>query len=399
MGSQSYTTPGTYTFTPAYDLHLTSECYGAGGGGGGGAPSNGASGGEGGGYGKDLLRVVPAGTVVTIVVGAGGTPGANMISNGGKGGDSYISISGTVVSKGVGGNGGLQSGNSPSASSGNVGSPTHRGGISANSASTGTGSGGGSRPIATQDGNNSVGVAGALAPDYSSSGGNGGYPGSGYPGIWGGGGGGDGYASGGGGYGGDGFITLTWTDPTQIIMIQHISDRILKAMNRPYGQKTLRDLIKKIHSTVPEAALRTTLMVGFPGERDEDFQELLQFVAETAFDHLGVFRYSPEEGTLAAGYPDQVPEEIGQRRMELLMSRQKEISLKKNQRRIGSVEPLLVGGISPESELLIQGRTRFQAPDVDGVVFIADGEPKIGEMVKVKITEAHAYDLVGVVFE
>ncbi|MGA3084197.1 MAG: 30S ribosomal protein S12 methylthiotransferase RimO [Thermodesulfobacteriota bacterium] len=178
--------------------------------------------------------------------------------------------------------------------------------------------------------------------------------------------------------------------------IQHISDHILKAMNRPYGQKTLRGLIKKIHSKVPEAALRTTLMVGFPGERDEDFQELLQFVAETAFDHLGVFKYSPEEGTPAAGYSDQVPEEIGQRRMELLMSRQKEISLKKNQSRISSVEPVLISGISPESDLLIEGRTRFQAPEVDGVVFITDGAPQTGEMVKVKITEAHAYDLVGV---
>jgi len=181
--------------------------------------------------------------------------------------------------------------------------------------------------------------------------------------------------------------------------IQHVSDRILKAMNRPYGQKALRDLIQKIRSTVPGAALRTTLMVGFPGERDEDFQELLQFVAETNFDHLGVFRYSPEEGTPAAGYPKQVPQDISTQRMDLLMARQEKISLKKNQSRVGSIEPVLVSGVSPESELLIQGRTRFQAPDVDGVVFIADGEPKTGEIVKVKITEAHAYDLVGLAVE
>ena len=183
------------------------------------------------------------------------------------------------------------------------------------------------------------------------------------------------------------------------IPIQHASDRILKAMNRPYGQKALRDWIQKIRHTVPQAALRTTLMVGFPGERDEDFQELLQFVAETAFDHLGVFRYSPEEGTPAAGYPDQVAEEISNIRINLLMERQEKISLKKNQSRVGSIEPVLISGVSPESELLIQGRTRFQAPDVDGVVFITDGEPKTGEIVKVKITEAHAYDLVGVVIE
>jgi ribosomal protein S12 methylthiotransferase len=140
-------------------------------------------------------------------------------------------------------------------------------------------------------------------------------------------------------------------------------------------------------------------MVGFPGERDEDFQELLRFVSEVEFDHLGVFRYSSEEGTPAAGYPKQVPQEISNWRMDLLMARQEKISLKKNQSRVGSIEPVLVSGVSLESDLLIEGRTRFQAPEVDGVVFITDGEPKTGEMVKVKITEAHAYDLLGVVFE
>jgi len=183
------------------------------------------------------------------------------------------------------------------------------------------------------------------------------------------------------------------------IPIQHVSDRILKAMNRHYGQKDLMALFKNIHDTIPQAALRTTLMVGFPGETEEDFQELLHFVSEVEFDHLGVFKYSLEEGTPAACYSDQVPGEIGQARMDLIMATQKEISLKKNQRRIGSVEPVLVIGVSPESDLLIQGRTRFQAPDVDGVVYITDGEPKIGDIVKVKITEAHPYDLVGVAVE
>ena len=150
---------------------------------------------------------------------------------------------------------------------------------------------------------------------------------------------------------------------------------------------------------MPQAALRTTLMVGFPGEKDKEFEELMRFVSEVEFDHLGVFRYSPEEGTPASGFPDQVPEEISHRRMDLLMARQKEISLKKNQSRIGFLEPVLITGLSPESELLIQGRTRFQAPEVDGVVFITDGEPRIGEIVKVKITEAHPYDLVGVAVE
>jgi ribosomal protein S12 methylthiotransferase len=181
------------------------------------------------------------------------------------------------------------------------------------------------------------------------------------------------------------------------IPIQHISDRILKAMNRPYGQKVLMDLFQKIRRTLPQAALRTTVMVGFPGETEEDFQELVDFVSGTGFDHLGAFQYSREEGTPAAGYADQVPEEIGKARLDLLMETQKKISLKKNENRIGSLEPVLVSGISPESELLIQGRTRFQAPEVDGVVYITDGEPKIGEIVQVRIMETHPYDLVGIV--
>jgi ribosomal protein S12 methylthiotransferase len=180
------------------------------------------------------------------------------------------------------------------------------------------------------------------------------------------------------------------------IPIQHVSDPVLKSMNRPYGQKMLRDLINRIRDTLPQAALRTTIMVGFPGERDQDFQELIEFISDIEFDHLGVFRYSLEEGTPAAGYPDQVPEKIGHTRIDLLMERQEKISFRKNRSRIGSVEPVLVSGTSPESELLIQGRTRFQAPEVDGVVFITDGEPQIGEIVKVKITDAHPYDLVGV---
>jgi ribosomal protein S12 methylthiotransferase len=183
------------------------------------------------------------------------------------------------------------------------------------------------------------------------------------------------------------------------IPIQHVSDRIMKAMNRPYGQKRLLDLIQNIRKIVPQAALRTTLMVGFPGETDNDFQKLLQFVSEVKFDHLGLFRYSPEEGTPAAGYSDQVPKEISQHRMDILMEIQEKISLRKNQSRIGSLEPVLVTGLSPESELLIQGRTRFQAPEVDGVVFITDGEPRVGEIVRVKITEAHVYDLVGAMVE
>ncbi len=180
------------------------------------------------------------------------------------------------------------------------------------------------------------------------------------------------------------------------IPIQHVSERILKAMNRSYRKKALNDLIRTIREQIPQAALRTTLMVGFPGERDEDFEELVQFVSKVEFDHLGVFRYSPEEGTPAASFSDQVPDEGSHHRMDLLMEIQGKISLKKNQSRVGSVEPVLVTGLSPESELLIQGRTRFQAPDVDGVVYITEGDFQVGKIINVEITEAHPYDLVGV---
>jgi ribosomal protein S12 methylthiotransferase len=181
------------------------------------------------------------------------------------------------------------------------------------------------------------------------------------------------------------------------IPIQHVSDRILKAMNRPYRQKDLGLLMETIRRALPSVALRTTVMVGFPGEGEEDFKTLLRFIAETEFDHLGVFSYSPEEGTPAAGYADAVNPAVSQARMDQIMALQKEITWKKNQGRIGSMEPVLVTGVSPESDFLIQGRTRFQAPEVDGVIYLTDGRPKIGEIVRVKITEGHPYDLVGVV--
>jgi len=183
------------------------------------------------------------------------------------------------------------------------------------------------------------------------------------------------------------------------IPVQHISDTVLKRMNRPYRGKKLRGLISRIRRLLPQAALRTTVMVGFPGEGEREFQELLNFITEVEFDHLGVFPFSPEEGTPAAQYADHVPLEISQKRVDLLMERQKEISFKKNQARIGTLEPVLVTGLSPESDLLIQGRTCFQAPEVDGVVYIVEGEPRFGEIQPVKITEAHPYDLVGEICE
>ena len=179
------------------------------------------------------------------------------------------------------------------------------------------------------------------------------------------------------------------------IPIQHASDRILKAMNRPYRQRNLRALFRRIRRTWPRVALRTTVMVGFPGEEEGDFQELLHFIEEFAFDHLGVFRYSPEDGTPAALLPGKIAKKTIKKRYDLLLARQKEISWAHTREFVGRVEPVLITGPSAESEWLLEGRTRFQAPEVDGVVYITDGRPVIGEINAVKIIEAHPYDLVG----
>ena len=179
------------------------------------------------------------------------------------------------------------------------------------------------------------------------------------------------------------------------IPIQHASDRILKAMNRPYRQRDLRALFRRIRRAWPRVALRTTVMVGFPGEEEGDFQELLNFIEEIAFDHLGVFRYSPEEGTPAALLPGKIAKKTIKKRYDLLLARQKEISWAHNRELVGRVEPVLITGPSSESEWLLEGRTRFQAPEVDGVIYITDGRPVIGEINLVKVTEAHPYDLVG----
>jgi ribosomal protein S12 methylthiotransferase len=183
------------------------------------------------------------------------------------------------------------------------------------------------------------------------------------------------------------------------IPIQHVSGKVLKAMNRPYRKADLLKLVRRIRRTWPRSALRTTVMVGFPGEGDGEFQELLDFVREVEFEHLGVFRYSPEEGTPAAVFPGRADQRTSQKRYGRLMRLQKKISLKKNQGFVGRVEPVLVTGPSAESEWLLEGRTRFQAPEVDGVVYITDGKPVVGEINPVRITKVNVYDLVGEVLD
>jgi ribosomal protein S12 methylthiotransferase len=179
------------------------------------------------------------------------------------------------------------------------------------------------------------------------------------------------------------------------IPLQHVEDKILQAMNRPYGRKQIETLLTRIRRILPRAAIRTTLMVGFPGETLQDIDRMEEFLQEQQLDHVGIFAYSNEEGCAAFHLPEQCSEREKEERRERLLGVQAKISLAKNQTRIGTVEDVLVEGVSGETELLLEGRGWFQAPEIDGCIYIAAGTCNQGEIVPVRITEAHPYDLVG----
>jgi ribosomal protein S12 methylthiotransferase len=179
------------------------------------------------------------------------------------------------------------------------------------------------------------------------------------------------------------------------IPLQHISNRILKAMNRPYDRQSVEELLASIKERLPEAAIRTTFMVGFPGETNEDVDALAEFMVAQRLNHVGIFTYSNEDGCEAAKLPDQCAEEVKEARKERLMMIQAEISLAVNSRLIGTIQPVLVEGLSRESDLLLEGRSRYQAPEIDGCIYITAGNSTPGSIVEVKITEAHHYDLIG----
>ena len=183
------------------------------------------------------------------------------------------------------------------------------------------------------------------------------------------------------------------------IPLQHVSDSVLKGMNRPYGRQQIEALLARIRSTLPQAAIRTTFMVGFPGETEEDVQQLAEFMQAQQLAHVGIFGYSNEEGCAAYTLPGQCTEEEKSERRQRLMELQSGISLAKNQAMIGRVEKVLVEGWSRETDLLLEGRTRFQAPEIDGCVYINAGVGNPGDIVDVRITEAHPYDLVGEIVE
>ena len=179
------------------------------------------------------------------------------------------------------------------------------------------------------------------------------------------------------------------------IPLQHASDPILKAMKRPGTGASNLALVNRIREAVPRVAVRSSFIVGFPGESPEDYEALLRFCAEAALDHLGVFTYSNEEGTLAHVPEEAIAEEEKALRRDKLMRQQSRISLERNRARVGSTLKVLVEGPSEETDLLLQGRGEHQAPGIDGVVLINEGSALPGSFAEVEILEAHPYDLVG----
>lgn len=177
--------------------------------------------------------------------------------------------------------------------------------------------------------------------------------------------------------------------------IQHSSDNILKRMGRRTTRQELVDVITKLRNNIPDIALRTTLITGFPGETEEDIDDLLDFVDTMEFDRLGVFTYSPEEGTPAASMTDQIPENIKEERRNRIMELQQEVSLDKSADMVGRVIPVMVEGKITDDDAYV-GRSYKDAPNVDGYVFInTNAQLMSGQIINVSITGSMEYDLIG----
>ena len=174
--------------------------------------------------------------------------------------------------------------------------------------------------------------------------------------------------------------------------LQHISDSLLNKMGRRTTSTRIKRQIAGMRAIIPGLFIRTTFIVGFPGETEENFSELIQFVKEVTFEHLGAFKYSDEEGTRAFKLKDKVEPKVIEERYHELMSTQSLIASKLNQSLIGTSQTVLVEGVDPESGLLT-GRTPFQAPDIDGIVFITKGEVPAGVMAEATVADADTYDL------
>ncbi len=181
--------------------------------------------------------------------------------------------------------------------------------------------------------------------------------------------------------------------------LQHIDDTILKQMNRRLGETDTRALLARMRKQIPDLTLRTSFIVGFPGETREQFDKLQKFVEEGHFERVGVFRYSREEGTPAAEFPGQIPAQSKKSRLNRLMKAQARVSFAKNRALVGKVEQVLVEGYSEETDLLLKGRSARQAPDIDGHYLITSGFANVGDFIQLKITDSSEYDLIGEMLE
>lgn len=179
------------------------------------------------------------------------------------------------------------------------------------------------------------------------------------------------------------------------IPLQHSHDFMLKHMRRQETEKQVRVMIDDVRNKIPDVALRTTFIVGFPGETDSHFDHLIQFVKDIEFDHLGSFTYFNEEGTAAYDYKDQVPQAVIEERKSELMKTQREIAIRKNAARIGRVYPVIVEGVDESENFLLTGRLPFQAPEIDGQVIIENTICDAGQIIPMKITGSLDYDLVA----
>lgn len=183
------------------------------------------------------------------------------------------------------------------------------------------------------------------------------------------------------------------------IPIQHASDGILRRMGRRTNQAQLREMIARLRREIPDIALRTTLISGFPGETQEDHEELMAFVDEMEFERLGVFAYSAEEDTPAYSFPDQVPQEVKEERRDEIMQLQQEIAFEKSEAMVGRVLTVLIEGKVVDEPAYV-GRTYMDAPGVDGLIFVnADVELMSGDFVRVRVTGSAEYDLIGEIYD
>ncbi|MGH7265209.1 MAG: MiaB/RimO family radical SAM methylthiotransferase, partial [Candidatus Rokuibacteriota bacterium] len=178
--------------------------------------------------------------------------------------------------------------------------------------------------------------------------------------------------------------------------IQHADDGLLRAMRRAVTRRRMADIVRALRAALPDATLRTTVLVGFPGETEAAFDRLLEFLEEAAFDRVGVFTYSAEEGTPAAGMAEPVPADVAAERARVVQETEDRRAWERQRKLVGTVREVLVDGPSESRAFRWEGRTAAQAPEIDGVVSLKDADLRAGQRLPVRIVEADGYDLVGV---